>query len=77
MPNMRFPIRQKVLEIVKIFPSLPNEALVSYEVGEIVTNLDRKTLQRLPQVKKVRPSKKRECLEVGSLRQIGRGGEAA
>jgi hypothetical protein len=73
----RYPIRPKVLEIVKIFDSLPDSALVSYEVGAIVTSLDPKTLRKLPQLDKVRPSQKRECLTVGSLRRIGRGGETA
>jgi len=74
---MRYPIRQKVLEVVKIFDTLPDSALVSYEVAEVVTGLHPKTLRNHPGLTRVRPSIKRECPTVGSLRQIMRGGEAA
>jgi hypothetical protein len=74
---MRYPIRQKVLEVVRIFDTLPDTALLSYEVAEVVTNLSAKNLRSHPQVVRVRPSIKRECPTVGSLRQIMRGGAAA
>jgi hypothetical protein len=70
---MRYPIPPKVLAVVEIFDTLPDVALVSYLVAEVVTGLSTKTLRNHPQLTKIRPSRKRECPTVGSLRQIMRG----
>jgi hypothetical protein len=73
---MHYPISPKVLAVVAIFDTLPDAALVSYPVAEVVTGLSVKTLRNHPQLTRVRPSAKRECPTVGSLRAIMRG-EAA
>jgi len=73
---MQLPIPPKVLAIVRVFDTLPDTALVSYPVAEVVTGLSAKTLRNHPQLTRVRPSQKRECPTVGSLRQIMRGAAA-
>jgi hypothetical protein len=74
---MRYPIPPKVRAVVEIFHTLPDDALVSYEVAELITGLHPKTLRKHPQLIRVRPSVKRECPTVGSLRRITRGEAAA
>jgi hypothetical protein len=70
MPVMRYPIPEKVRAIVEIFHTLPGEAVVNYQVAEVITDLHTKTLRNHPLADKRRPSKKREGLTVNSVRLI-------
>jgi hypothetical protein len=73
MPTKTIP--PKILEIVRVFGTLPDAAAVSEPVGEVVTGLSGRTLRR--QLRRVRLSKKRFAYNVGDLRALLRGETAA
>jgi hypothetical protein len=65
------PISPKVLEVVRVFGTLPDIAAVTEPVGEAVTSLSSRTLRR--RLPRVRLSKKRFAYNVGDLRALLRG----
>jgi len=75
MPAKTIP--PKILELARVFDTLPDAAAVSYSVGEVITGLSARTLRRHPQLPRVRLSRKRFALNVGNLRALLRGDTAA
>jgi hypothetical protein len=69
MPAKTIP--PKVLEMVRVFGTLPDIAAVIEPVGEVVTGLSGRTLRR--RLPRVRLSKKRFAYNVGDLRALLRG----
>jgi hypothetical protein len=61
------------LELVKNFDALPNDAVVSAKVTEILLNTSKWTLWRNPPLRRIQLSQKRFGYRVGDIRALVRG----
>jgi hypothetical protein len=62
-----------ILEILKLFDELPDDALVSPKVAAIVLDVNERTLRRHPPVPRVHTSPQRYRFRVGNMRAFIRG----
>jgi hypothetical protein len=63
----------KILEILKRFDDLPDDALVPPKVAGIVLDVNEHTLRRHPPVPRIQVSPQRYRFRVGNLRALVRG----
>jgi hypothetical protein len=63
----------KILDILKRFDELPDDALVSPKVTGIVLDVNERTLRRHPPIPRVQVSPQRHRFRVGNIRALVRG----
>jgi hypothetical protein len=66
-------VSARILESIKNFDALPQDAVVSPKVAALILGVSERTLRRAPPVPKVKLSSQRSGFRVGSLREFVRG----